>query len=230
MGAVFQALDEKKVNIVHIKWYKYGMKKEKSHYHHGRLAESLLDAVDEIASQFGLEAVTLRGCAKRVGVSPAAAFRHYTDKRALLTTFATRALNQLADALETAKSVANKEGEVEFLAVGMAYIEFALNKPAFFRAMWREETIYTQDDNYLGATERLAGYLKGGFVKTIADDDPTSFSTQELLAWSSVHGLANLFVDGPVGNDMNLEDKLLLANEVINQLMPTFSEPPGITA
>ncbi len=200
------------------------MKKEKNQYHHGHLAESLLDAADEIASQFGLEAVTLRGCVKRVGVSPAAAFRHYTDKRALLTAFATRALNQLADALESARTIANEKAENEFLAVGMAYIGFALNKPAFFRAMWREGTIYSRDENYLGATERLAGYLQGGFVKTITDDDPSNFSAQELLAWSSVHGLANLFVDGPVGNDMNIEDKLLLANEVINQLMPAFSE------
>ncbi|MCP3687150.1 MAG: TetR/AcrR family transcriptional regulator [Gammaproteobacteria bacterium] len=223
MERVFQDLEKKKVNIVHIKWYKYHMKKEKNQYHHGHLAESLLGAVDGIASQFGLEAVTLRGCAKRVGVSPAAAFRHYTDKRALLTAFATRALNQLADAMETAKTASNEKGEDEFLAVGMAYIGFALNKPAFFRAMWREETIYTLDESYLAATERLASYLKGGFVKTIADDDPGNFSSQELLAWSSVHGLANLFVDGPVGNDMKPEDKLLLANEVLNQLVPAFS-------
>jgi len=45
------------------------MKKDKSSYHHGNLAESLVNAVDEIASKFGLEAVTLRACAKLVGVS-----------------------------------------------------------------------------------------------------------------------------------------------------------------
>ena len=60
-------------------------KTEKKAYHHGNLAESLLNAVDELATQFGLEAVTLRGCAKLVGVSPSSAFRHYADKRALLT-------------------------------------------------------------------------------------------------------------------------------------------------
>jgi AcrR family transcriptional regulator len=219
---VFQGLAKKKVNNVHIKCYKYIMKREKKHYHHGHLAESLLDAVDEIASRFGLEAVTLRGCAKLVGVSPAAAFRHYTDKRALLTEFATRALNQLADALEAAKTIANEKGDDEFLAVGEAYIEFALNKPAFFRAMWREETIYSQDEGYVGATERLASYMKGGFVKTIADDDPNNFSAQELLAWSSVHGLANLFVDGPVGKGKNHVERLNLARDVINQLMPAL--------
>ncbi len=223
MDQSFQGLVKKKVNNVHIKCYKYIMKREKKHYHHGHLAESLLDAVDEIASRFGLEAVTLRGCAKLVGVSPAAAFRHYTDKRALLTAFAARAVNQLADAMEDAKSKANEKGEREFLSVGMAYIEFTLNKPAFFRAMWREETIYCQDQDYLAATERLAGYLKGGFVQTIDDDDPTNFSTQELLAWSCVHGLANLFIDGPVGKSKNHGEKLDLASDVIHQLMPALN-------
>ena len=199
------------------------MRKTKTRYHHGHLAESLLDAADEIASRFGLEAVTLRGCAKRAGVSPAAAFRHYSDKRALLTAFATRALNQIANEMEKAKTVAQQQEDNEFKAVGMAYVEFALNKPAFFRAMWREETIYSRDKDYMDATERLASYLKGGFVKTIADDDPSSFSPQELLAWSAVHGLANLFVDGPIATDQKPADKLLLAKSVLDQLIPALS-------
>ena len=199
------------------------MRKEESRYHHGHLAESLLDAVDEIASQFGLEAVTLRACAKRVGVSPSSAFRHYVDKRALLTTFATRALNQLADAMEKAKQRAHDEGGDAFDAVGMAYVAFALDKPAFFRAMWREETIYSQDTDYLGAAQRLAGYLKEGFVRTLSDTDPDTFSPQELLAWSAVHGLASLFVDGPVAKDKVRAQKLRLAEAVLRELGPAFS-------
>lgn len=202
------------------------MRKEESRYHHGHLAESLLDAVDAIASQFGIEAVTLRACAKRVGVSPSSAFRHYVDKRALLTAFAARALNQLADAMEKAKEGAHEKGGDAFHAVGMAYIAFALDKPAFFRAMWREETIYSQDTAYLDATERLASYLKEGFVRTLDDQDPDTFSPQELLAWSSVHGLASLFVDGPVARDKAQEQKLRLADMVLRELNPAFSRWP----
>ena len=199
------------------------MKKPKSRYHHGHLAESLLDAVDDIASQFGIEAVTLRGCAKRVGVSPASAFRHYVDKRALLTAFATRALHQLADAMEAAKLRAQAEGGDVLHAVGMAYVGFALAKPAFFRAMWREETIYSRDSDYLAATERLGSYLKEGFANSLADEDPCEFSPQELLAWSSVHGLASLFVDGPLARDKERGEQLELAENVLRQLLPAFS-------
>jgi AcrR family transcriptional regulator len=198
------------------------MTKNKKAYHHGNLAESLLDAVDELATKFGLEAVTLRACAKIVGVSPSSAFRHYSDKRALLTAFATKAIHQLSDAMEEAKERAITEESNAFLAVGLAYIEFALDKPAFFRAMWREETIYTNDNAYVEATNQLSSHLQGGFAETIKDDDPNSFSPQELLAWSSVHGLANLFVDGPVGNGQTKEQKMGMAQEMIRALAPVF--------
>ncbi|MET0026438.1 MAG: TetR/AcrR family transcriptional regulator [Candidatus Thiodiazotropha sp.] len=200
------------------------MKKSNSHYHHGHLAESLLDAVDEIATQFGIEAVTLRGCAKRIGVSPASAFRHYADKRSLLTVFATRALNQLADSMEASMLKAQESGEDALQAVCMAYVHFALTKPAFFRAMWREEMIYSGDPDYLAATQRLAGYLQEGFLKTIADEDPCDFSPQELLAWSTVHGLACLFVDGPVAQEKSTEEKMGLAKTVLTQLTPVFTQ------
>ncbi|MEE9322455.1 MAG: TetR/AcrR family transcriptional regulator [Granulosicoccus sp.] len=199
------------------------MKNGKRAYHHGNLAESLLNAVDDIASQFGLEAVTLRACAKRVGVAPSSAFRHYADKRALLTAFAARALHQLSNTLANARSQAQANDSDAFVAVCMAYIEFALEKPAFFRAMWREETIYTNDEHYVAAAKQLTAHLKGGFAGTISDQDPSSLSPQELLAWSSVHGLANLFVEGPVANGQSLSQKLQVANDMVLAMRPLFA-------
>lgn len=201
---------------------KRSLQKEKNSYHHGNLAESLLNAVDEIATQFGLEAVTLRACAKLAGVSPSSAFRHYADKRALLTAFATRALTQLSAAMATAKSHARLQGNNEFSAVGLAYVEFALDKPAFFRAMWREETIYTNDEYYVAAARQLSSHLQSGFANTIIDKDPDSFSAQEILAWSAVHGLANLFVDGPVAKGADKTEKLQLASDMISTLSPAL--------
>ena len=198
------------------------MRKKKNDYHHGNLAESLLDAVDEIATRFGLEAVTLRACAKRVGVSPSSAFRHYADKRSLFTAFATKALLQLTDAMSAASARAEKNAADPFQAVGLAYIEFAIDKPAFFRAMWREEAIYSNDDNYQEAANALSKHLTGGFAATLKDNDPDSFSTQELLAWSAVHGLANLLVDGPIGNGDSRKKKLARAEEMITSLAPAL--------
>lgn len=198
------------------------MKKTKKSYHHGNLAESLLDAVDELATKFGLEAVTLRASAKLVGVSPSSAFRHYADKRSLLTAFATKALHQLSDSMATAKAEASQNGDNPFMAVGLAYVEFGIDKPAFFRAMWNEETIYTNDERYILATQQLSIHLQGGFSETLEDNDSDSLSSNELLAWSSVHGLASLFVDGPVGKGKTREQKITMAQEMIQTLAPAL--------
>ena len=110
----------------------------------------------------------------------------------------------------------------QFLAVGMAYIEFGIDKPAFFRAMWNKETVYTNDESYIAATQQLANHLQAGFAETIEDNDPKSFSPHELLAWSSVHGLASLFVDGPVGKNETKQHKMKMANEMMQALAPAL--------
>lgn len=202
---------------------KQAIKKEKGSYHHGNLAESLLDAVDALATQFGIEAVTLRACAKHSGVSPSSAFRHYADKRDLLTAFATRALFQLSATLSTANTKAHEDQDDALLAVGLAYITFAIDKPAFFRAMWSEETIYSGDAKYREASETLSANLKRGFADSIADTNPQELSTEELLAWSSVHGLADLLINGPIGTDLTRAEKLALAAQMLRALMPAFT-------
>jgi len=125
--------------------------------------------------------------------------------------------------MDEAKTAAAERGENAFAAVGLAYIEFALDKPAFFRAMWNDETIYANNEDYVDAANALSAHLKGGFAETIEDSDPNSFSSKELLAWSSVHGLANLFVDGPVGNGLSKANKIKMAKDMINNLQPVFS-------
>ena len=203
--------------------------KAKKSYHHGNLAESLLDAVDELATRFGLEAVTLRACAKLVGVSPSSAFRHYADKRALMTAFAARALDRLSGALEAAAADARAGGRDAFVAVGLAYVGFALERPAFFRAMWREETIYSGDPGYAAAVARLVAQVQGGFAGTIEDRDPDGLEPRELLAWSAVHGLAGLFVDGPLGAGAPLPSRLDVARAMLEALGPALprGDRPG---
>ena len=196
---------------------------QKRGYHHGNLAESLLDAVDELASQFGLEAVTLRGCAKLAGVAPSSAFRHYADKRALITSFAARALNSLSEYMRAAAERAQREEADPFRAVGLAYIEFALDKPAFFRAMWYEEGIYSNDPLYLEAARKLGDHLRRGFADTLPDDDDAAFSPQELLAWSAVHGLASLFIDGPVARQQVKAEKMQMAADMLKVMQPSLA-------
>ena len=139
-----------------------------------------------------------------------------------MTAFATRALNQLSDVMDAAKMRAEIDDANAFRAVGLAYIEFALDKPAFFRAMWREEAIYANNESYVAATDKLSEHLKGGFLDTLRDDAPQDFSAQEQLAWSAVHGLASLFIDGPVARGRSKTHKLTLAADMIQAMAPAL--------
>lgn len=198
------------------------IKKKRKTYHHGNLAESLLDAVDSIAEKFGMEAVTLRACAKLVGVSPSSAFRHYSDKRDLMTAFAVRALRQMTATLHEASDKAEGVGNDPFLAVGSAYVQFAIEKPALYRAMWNEETLYTGKDDYRAASAGLAACLQGGFASSLEDADPSDFSIEETLAWSTVHGLANLFIDGMIDRKLSKKKKLAKCESVLEMLVPVL--------
>jgi len=200
------------------------MPKKRTSYHHGNLAESLLDAVNSISEQFGIEAVTLRGCAKHVGVSPSSAFRHYADKRALLTAFATRAIRQLTQVLQEANQQALKNNSDGVTSVGLAYVEFAVSHPALFRAMWREEAIYTHDPDYVIASSELQSQLSAGFAGSLDDHDPDELSEKELLLWSSVHGLAHLFVDGNLYNSISVFERMKQADKMLQVLRPALEQ------
>ena len=67
-----------------------------------------------------------------------------------------------------------------------------------------------------------ADTLNAGFADTIKDDDPTHLSHQELLVWSCVHGLANLYVDGPVARGESNTQKLQSASQAIRALGPAL--------
>lgn len=190
-------------------------------YHHGSLAESLLDAVEELAERFGLEAVTLRGCAKLIGVAPSAAFKHYRDKRALFTAFATKALHAIAAQMEAAAT--DTQSPHPFLDVGLAYVAFGLQRHAMFQVMWRSELIDPNNADYRRAAQRLGALLAGGFADSLSDDDQHDLSPRELLAWSSVHGLTTLYVEGALGAGLDQAAKLDQARAALQTLGPSFS-------
>ena len=64
-------------------------------YHHGDLARVLLKSADEIIEAEGLEAFTLRSCARRAGVSHAAPAHHFGDRAGLLSAYAASVFRDL---------------------------------------------------------------------------------------------------------------------------------------
>jgi len=107
------------------------MNTPRHHYRHGNLKNALRVAARAILDEAGQDNVGLREAARRVGVSPTAAYRHFNNKEALVASVAAEGFRELAAAMEAATEESNP-----LHGVGLAYVDFALQKRGLFRLMF----------------------------------------------------------------------------------------------
>ncbi len=158
-------------------------------YRHGNLPNALRAAARAILDEAGPDAVGLRETARRVGVSATAAYRHFSSKEDLLASVAAEGFRELTVAMEGAA-----DGPDALIALGLAYVEFALQKRGLFRLMFGpilvERAKYPAlNDAANGAfdlVQRVASGAEGG-----RQED----SAASMKAWGLVHGLSALFID-----------------------------------
>ncbi|MEZ0383459.1 TetR/AcrR family transcriptional regulator [Mycobacterium sp. pW045] len=107
----------------------------KTGYHHGDLCAALIDAGLQLTRTGGPDALTIRAATRRAGVSPNAAYRHFADREALLTAVATAIHDKMAARMlkpVSRRGSAQTRARDQLRAVGLGYIEFALNEPGWF--------------------------------------------------------------------------------------------------
>jgi AcrR family transcriptional regulator len=154
-------------------------------YHHGNLRPALLAAAIEEIEESGPAAMSLRGVARRAGVTHAAAAYHFGDRKGLLTAIAAEGFGLVADALREAH-----ERTGSFLEVGVAYVRFAVTHRAHFEVMYRPE-LYNRDDAALVRARAAAAALLYG-----SEVPDTEHLAEGVAAWSIVHGVATLWLNG----------------------------------
>ena len=161
-------------------------------YHHGNLRAALIAAADAIIAEKGIEGFSLREAARRAGVSPGAPAHHFGTAVGLLTEVALLGYASLGAALNAAPITDDPTADLR--AQALAYVGFALAHAGRFRLMFRPDLVNRDDPRYgTAATAALAG-----FAGTIARSSGGQGDgvAQVFLNWSSVHGMANLALDG----------------------------------
>jgi AcrR family transcriptional regulator len=170
-------------------------------YHHGALRPALIEAAEALIAERGLDRFSLRETARRAGVSPAAPAHHFGDSRGLLTAIAAAAFVELAEALEAADEAGTREERIT--AQGIAYVRFALARPARFDLMWRKALLDGDDPALAAAGNRAFAVLdravRGEHASLSGPADPRL--APSIAAWSVVHGFARLAIDGVFGTD-----------------------------
>ena len=165
-------------------------------YHHGDLAEALLQATADLLAEAGPERFSLRECARRAGVSHAAPAHHFGDTRGLLTAFAARGFEALAQRLRKAAGVA-ADPVARLQAQGEAYVAFALEHPARSQLMFRSSQTDMEMPLLSDAAQAAWAELANAVAAARGTEPPRDSSDPHAaLAWASVHGLALLLIDG----------------------------------
>jgi AcrR family transcriptional regulator len=172
-------------------------------YHHGDLRAALLDVGLRLLAERDVEGVSLREMAREVGVSATSVYRHFPDKAALMRALAQEGLERLAIAQQDA--TAETEGAASFAATGRAYVRFALANPALFRL------IFTSAAQLQAKGEPTAlQMLRANAAAALPSDaGPGQAEHGAIRAWSLVHGLAMLMLDGQLPADDQLIEALV---------------------
>jgi AcrR family transcriptional regulator len=166
------------------------MSASKATYHHGDLRAACVRAAMELLEESGETALSLRAVARRAGVSPAAPYRHYADREALISAVAAIGYRELAERLVAAHP---SPSTVEQLAgVAVAYVQFALERPALFRIMFGEPCDRDNDER-IAATAAVSLYLREIVGRAFPEADAEAMAT---ATWALVHGLAFLHLEG----------------------------------
>lgn len=151
-----------------------------STYHHGDLSTALLRAAGRTLEKRGIAALSLRETARRAGVSHNAPYRHFPDREALLAALAAEGFAMLGERLR------GKPGR----EMGEAYVRFALEQPQRFRLMFGGVLP-------LGKYAELGAAAKAAYQALVeAFRELPRPELAAAAAWSLVHGLSNLLLDG----------------------------------
>lgn len=197
-------------------------------YHHGGLREALIVAGLEMAEAGGPDAVVLRQATRRTAVSPNAAYRHFADRAELVDAVSDSAQGLAAAAMEAELAETPPATDVESAqervrAVGIGYLRFARHEPGLFRVAFGvpgdlERAFVAEKAGPGGASP--FGLLSGAL------DDLVRFGAlpaerrpgAELLAWSAVHGLAMLVLEGPL-HGLNREVRMMAGQRVVEMVV-----------
>ncbi|XUM02185.1 TetR/AcrR family transcriptional regulator [Streptomyces venezuelae ATCC 10712] len=198
---------------------------EKRAYHHGNLRHALVEAGLSLARTGGPGSVVLRAASREAGVSHNAAYRHFEDREALLAAVSRRCMDELGGLMSRRLAAVPERPEgsrawawARLDALGAAYVEFARTEPGWFQTAFAATTSHAP---VLPQESDAAPHPFLLLVRCLDDLTATGAVPaerrhgSEYAAWSAVHGLSHLLIDGPL-RDLPEEEVQLALNTTLS--------------
>ncbi|HEU4475460.1 MAG TPA: TetR/AcrR family transcriptional regulator [Methyloceanibacter sp.] len=168
-------------------------------YHHGNLKEVLLEAARKLIEQYGPAGFSLTEAARLAGVSPAAPYRHFRDRDALLAEVARSGFERFAARLDLAWNNGVPTPLSAFENLGRAYLTFARDEPASYSVMFEAGILPGTDGKTIPAAERAFDVLQmaaAALCRQLPEADRPPVKLMSLHIWAISHGVASLFAQG----------------------------------
>jgi AcrR family transcriptional regulator len=168
-------------------------------YHHGNLREALVEAALNLIGEKGPAGFTFAEAARAAGVSPAAPYRHFRDRDALMADVAQRGFEKLADDLAAAWNDGKPDPMTAFKRTGRAYLDFARTEPAYYTAMFETGLPPDLSPDLARAGDRAFGVLREAseaLIATLPEGRRPPALMMSLHVWAMSHGIASLFARG----------------------------------
>jgi len=191
--------------------------KNNSSYHHGNLRQTLLSAATQMIAENGIESLSLRKLAEKVGVSRTAAYHYFQDKNHLLCAIAADGFRRWQDSLDLLNDQLEDLDKFEQYILG--YINFATSNPEeyelmFGRCIWKQSkcTPELQEISRKTFQNQVDMIEQWQSIGLVSGDNPLRIAQ---VIWGTLHGIAKLFIDG-VYTDVTR------AEEIVISALPMF--------
>ena len=163
-------------------------------YHHGNLKEALIESACSVCECEGHENMSLRSIAKNANVSQTAPYRHFKTKQDLLSEVAKRGFVELKNALihvsDDTKITADPQEK--FLDMGLAYLNFGLNKQNTYDLMNGPECPKDDYPELKTEAQETFAILITAIVELKPRINETELEMMSIKHWATLHGLVSL--------------------------------------
>ncbi|MFD2744013.1 MULTISPECIES: TetR/AcrR family transcriptional regulator [Sphingobacterium] len=169
----------------------------------------ILSAAKKLFVEEGIEATSIRKIAKEVGISPTTIYLYYKDKQDIVYALHLEGCSLLRTQMQALMHVDHPFERLK--AIGKAYLSFAVNESGYYELLFvMKEPMQFLADRGEGSVWEEGDRVFEMLIATIKDCQQEGFfvgmdtQTLSLQAWSTVHGIASLFLSGHLEKLNNL--------------------------
>jgi AcrR family transcriptional regulator len=185
------------------------------------LRQDVLQASLALIEEGGLDRLSMREVARKAGVSHQAPYHYFGDREAILAALAGEGFSRLGQSLARAAADAGEPGDA-VVAMGKAYVDFAIRHPPYFQVMFRADAVPL--DRYPEARKQeneAFGKLVEEIDKAFTSQAPEERRRIAVAVWAMVRGLATFILEGSLARKVGVPK--LRQKQLAYEVIATFA-------